>query len=144
MLIEDFQRLWDTDFLNDLKIEIVDDPYPNGVEGKRAVFLLEERERVRIVSWEGSDEFDAAEINEALQLNGVELRLDSRIGPGVVRQTEGLLRQMFAEKGYQFAEISHEITPYLGGSKLVELTFPHGSGAQGPEWPTSRSSGTRR
>ncbi len=123
VLLEDFQRLWDTDFLTDLVIEIVDDPYPNGVQGKRAVFRMEERERVRIVSFEGSDEFDTTEINEALDLSGIELRVDSRIGPGVMRQTEGLLREMFAEKGYQFAEISHEITAMAGGPKVVRLTF---------------------
>jgi len=123
VLLEDFQRLWDTDFLTDLVIEIVDDPYPNGVQGKRAVFRMEERERVRIVTFEGSDEFDTTEINEALDLSGIELRVDSRIGPGVMRQTEGLLREMFAEKGYQFAEISHEITAMAGGPKVVRLTF---------------------
>ena len=123
VLLEDFQRLWDTNFLTDMVIEIVDDPYPNGVQGKRAVFRMEELDRVRTVSYEGSDEFDSIEINEALNRVGIELRLDSRIGPGVVRQTEGVLREMFAEEGYQFAEISHEITAMAGGPKVVRLTF---------------------
>ena len=123
MLLADYQRLWDTGFLTDLTIEIIDDPYPNGVQGRRALFLMEERERVRIVSFEGSDEYDRAEIDEALQGVGVELRLDSRIGPGVISQTEIILRQMWAEKGFQFAEVSHEITPVAGGPKVVRLTF---------------------
>ena len=123
VLLEDFQALWDTDFLNDLSIEIVDEPYANGVAGKRAVFRMEERERVRIVTFEGSDEFDRSEIDDALNQTGIELRLDSRIGPRIVRRTEGLLREMFAEKGYQFAEVSHEITPVAGGPKVVRLTF---------------------
>ena len=123
VLLEDFQRLWDTDFLNDLKIEIIDDPYPNGVEGRRVMFLMEERDRVRFVTYEGSDEFDQSEIDKALQSTGIELRLDTRIGPGIMRQVEGVLRQMFAEKGYQFAEITHEIEPADIGTKLVRLTF---------------------
>ena len=123
VLLEDFQRLWDTNFLNDLSIEIIDDPYPNGVAGRRVVFLMDEAERVRVVHWEGSDEFDDTEVLEALQLNGIEIRVDSQIRPGLVRETEGLLRQMFAEKGYQFAEISHETKPAVGGPKRVELTF---------------------
>ena len=123
VLLADFQRLWDTGFLTDLRIEIIDDPYPNGVAAKRAVFLLEERERVRIVNFEGSDAYDRTEIDEAIQSIGLELRLDSRIGPGVIRQTEGLLREMWAEKGFQFAEVSHEVTPLGGGPKVVQLTF---------------------
>ncbi len=123
VLLEDFQRLWDTGFLTDLTIEIVDDPYPNGVQGRRAVFLLEERERVRIVNFEGSEEYDRAEIDDAMESVGIELRLDSRIGPGVIRRTEGLLREMWAEKGFQFAEVTHEITPLAGGPRVVQLTF---------------------
>ena len=34
MLLEDFQSLWDTGFLADLSIEIIDAPFANGVEGK--------------------------------------------------------------------------------------------------------------
>ncbi len=123
MLLGDFQRLWDTGFLTDLTIEIVDDPYPNGVQGRRALFLMEERERVRIVSFEGSEEYDRAEIDQAMESVGIELRLDSRIGPGVIRRTEGLLREMWAEKGFQFAEVTHEITPLAGGPRVVQLTF---------------------
>ena len=123
VLREDFQSLWDTGFLNDLTIEIVDAPYPNGVPAKRVVFLMEERERVRITTFEGSDEYDQTEINDALEQAGIELRADSRIGPRVVRQTEGLLREMYAQKGYQFAEVSHEITAIAGGPKVVQLTF---------------------
>ena len=123
VLLEDFRSLWDTGFLNDLTIEIIDAPYPNGVPAKRVVFLMEERERVRITTFEGSDEYDQTEINDALEQAGIELRADSRIGPGVVGQTEGLLREMYAEKGYQFAEVSHEITAMAGGPKVVQLTF---------------------
>ena len=123
VLLADFQRLWDTGFLTDLTIEILDDPYANGVAGKRVLFLMEERERVRIVTFDGSDEFDRSEIDSALALSGIELRLDTRIGPGIVRQTEGILREMFAEKGHQFAEIDHEITAVAGGPKMVRLAF---------------------
>ncbi len=123
MLIADFKRLWGTEFLSDLTIEIIDDPYPNGVSGKRAVFLMEERERVRIVTFDGSDEFERSDIDEMLERLGIELRLDTRIGPDVIRRTEGVLRQMFAEKGYEFAEIGHEITPAVGGPKMVRLAF---------------------
>ena len=123
VLLGDFERLWDTGFLTDLTIEIVDDPYPNGVQGRRAIFVMEERERVRIVNFEGSEVYDRAEIDQAMESVGIELRLDSRIGPGVIRRTEGLLREMWAEKGFQFAEVTHEIIALAGGPRVVQLTF---------------------
>ena len=123
VLLEDFRSLWDTGFLTDLSIEIVDAPYPNGVPAKRVEFVMEERERVRTVSFDGSDEFDRTEIDEALQSVGIELRLDSRIGPGIIRRTEGVLREMWSSKGFEFAEISYSVTPVAGGPKVVQLTF---------------------
>ena len=63
VLLADYQRLWDTGFLTDLTIEIIDDPYPNGVQGRRALFLMEERERVGIVRFEVSDEYVLAVID---------------------------------------------------------------------------------
>ncbi|MEE2638393.1 MAG: outer membrane protein assembly factor BamA [Acidobacteriota bacterium] len=123
VLLGDFERLWNTGFLADLSIELIDVPYSNGVQAKRAVFLMEERERVRIVTFDGSEVYDRAEIDTAMESIGLELRLDSRISPRVIRRTEGLLREMWAEKGYQFAEVSHEITLLPGGPKIVELTF---------------------
>ncbi|MBM40486.1 MAG: outer membrane protein assembly factor BamA [Acidobacteria bacterium] len=122
-LLEDFDRLWETGFLTDLAIEVVDTPFANGVEGKTAIFLLEERERVRTVRFEGATAYDRGEIDEALESTGVEMRMDTRIGQGVIRRVEEVLRQMYAEKGYQFAEISHEMTPMAGGPKIVQLTF---------------------
>ena len=123
VLLEDFQRLWDTGFLTDLAIEIQDDPFPNGVEGKRAIILLEERERVRTVRFEGADAYDRGEIDDALDQTGIELRMDTRIGQAVIRNVEEVLRQMYGEKGYQFAQVSHEMEPMAGGPKIVQLTF---------------------
>ncbi len=52
------------------------------------------------------------------------MRLDSWIGPETVRQAENLLRQMFSERGYTSAEITHEINPLPpGGSQFVHLKF---------------------
>ena len=51
------------------------------------------------------------------------IRLDSFLDLSKVRQVEGLLRSMFSANGYQFAEVSHELTALAGGPKVVHLTF---------------------
>jgi hypothetical protein len=48
-LLDDFKRLWGTSFLDNLWIEVTDAPYDNGVVGKRIVFNMEERPRIKIV-----------------------------------------------------------------------------------------------
>ena len=123
IVLADFRRLWDTNFLDDLWIEVVDDPFENGVEGVRVIFNMEERQRVKVVSYSGSDELDRGDIEEKLQEAGIVIRLDTFIDPRVVSRVEAALRLMFSEKGYQFAEVSHDITAVAGGPKLVHVTF---------------------
>ncbi|MDP7671303.1 MAG: hypothetical protein QGF21_05080, partial [Vicinamibacterales bacterium] len=57
-VLDDFRNLWATGFLDDLTIEYNDEPYPNGVIGRNIIYNMEERERVRVVEFEGSDELD--------------------------------------------------------------------------------------
>ena len=123
IVLADFRRLWDTRFLSDLWIEVEDDPFENGVEGVRVIFNLEERERVKLVNYTGSEELDRGDIEDMLDGTGLRIRLDTFIDPQTVSRIEAALRLMFAEKGYQFADVSHEITAVAGGPKLVHVTF---------------------
>ena len=43
--------------------------------------------------------------------------------PALIRKVEGIVRDMLKEKGFQFAEVTHEIKEIPGGPKLVHLTF---------------------
>src|SRR5690606_25337143 len=122
-LREDFRRLWATNFLDDLAIEVIDTTYPNGVVGKYVRIRMEERQRVKVVQYEGSEKLEATKVDEKLrEINSV-IRLDSFIDPGQIRRVEGVIRDMLAEEGYLNASVSHELTPVAGGPKLVNLTF---------------------
>ena len=122
-ILEDFKRLWATSFLDDLAIEVTDYVFSNGVVGKLVSYHMEERERVKVVSYEGTKKIDRTKIDEKLKEAGIQLRLDSFLDQGTVRRVEGVLRDMMAEKGYQAADVSHVITPVAGGPKLVNVTF---------------------
>ena len=74
---DDFGRLWATGFLDDLRIEVTDDPYPNGVAGKRITYVLEEKQRIKLVEFVGSRAVDTAAIEERLKEQDAMLRLDT-------------------------------------------------------------------
>ncbi len=124
-LLDDFRRLWDTNFLDDLWIEVNDSQFENGVVGKRVIFHLEERQRVKIVNYTGpgADKLDSTKIDEKLAEENLQIRLDSFLDPRTVSLVQDTIREMLAEKGYQFGSVSHEITEVAGGPKLVHLTF---------------------
>ena len=123
MVLEDYQRLWDTGFLNDLWVEVIDTPYPNGVPAKTVIFNMEERERVKIVTYEGSEVLKTEDILENLEQQGVTLRMDSFIDPETIRRVKAIVRQGFQAQGYMFAEVDHTVEELPGGPKLVRLTF---------------------
>jgi outer membrane protein insertion porin family len=129
-ILEDFKRLWATNFLDDLSIEVTDYKFSNGVTGKLVTYHMEERERVKIVEYDGTKKIDRTKIDEKLKEVGIQLRLDSFLDQGTVRRVEGVLREMMAEKGYQAAAVTHKITPVAGGPKLVNITFQI---AEGPK-----------
>jgi outer membrane protein insertion porin family len=119
----DFQRLWATSFLDDLRIEVTDYTFPNGVIGKIITYHLEERERVKVVNYQGTKEIDRTKIDEQLRTRGIEMRLDSFRDGGTIRRVETVLREMMAEKGFTNAVVNHTVTPVAGGPKLVNVTF---------------------
>lgn len=129
-LKEDFKRLWGTNFLDNLSIEVNDYVFSNGVVGKLIGYNLEERQRVKVVDYQGAKHLDQAKIDEKLKEEGAEIRLDTFIDPAMVRKTKKVLLDMLAEKGYQFASVDPEIRPVPGGPKLVDLTFQVDEGPQ--------------
>src|SRR5882724_11753146 len=125
---DDFRRLWDTGFLDNIWVDVTDEPYANGVIGKHITFNLEERQRVKIVDYAGSKAVETSKIDEKLKEVSSEIRLDSFIDSGLVRKVEGIVRGLLLEKGFQFATVTHQITELPGSPKLVHLTFQMNEG----------------
>lgn len=119
----DFRRLWDTGFLDDLSIEATDYIFSNGVVGKLVTYHLEERPRIKIVQYEGSDTLDRTKIDEALRDRGLSIRLDAFVDLATLTRAKAVVRELLAEKGFHDAVVTHAVTPLAGGPKLVNVTF---------------------
>ena len=122
LLREDFRRLWATNFLDDLSIEAHDYVFDNGAIGKIIVFNIEERQRIRIIDYEGLEALDQSAIEDVLKEKSLTVRLDSFLDPGLLKRASGVVRQLYAEKGYQYVDV----TPVIkqgDGPKIVHVTF---------------------
>jgi outer membrane protein insertion porin family len=122
-ILDDFKRLWNTNFLDNISIDVRDYRFSNGVIGKLVTYNLEERQRVKIVDYTGSKKVEVSKIDEKLKELNSQIRLDTFIDPGLIKKVEGVVRDLMKEKGFQFANVTHEITEMPGGPKLVHLTF---------------------
>ena len=123
VILEDFHRLWDTNFLDDLSIYTEDYVFPNGVVGKNIVYDMEERERIKIVRYQGSKKFDQSKLEERMREMGFAIRLDSFVDDAQIRRVKTLVRELMAEEGFQDTVVTHTMAPADGGPKLVNLTF---------------------
>ena len=121
--LDDFHRLWGTNFLDNLWIETKDYRFENGVIGKLVTYNMEERQRVKIVDYVGSKKIETSKIDDKLKEANAQIRLDTFIDKGLVRKVQGIVLDMMREKGFQFASVTPQIQEVVGSPKLVHLTF---------------------
>ena len=123
LIREDFRRLWGTNFLDDLRVEVIDRPFTNGTVGKLVVFHLEERQRIKIVDFDGAAAVSRTDINDRLKERGIDVRLDSFVDAGLLRKVSAELRALYSEKGFQYAEVTPVVRELAGGPKLGHVVF---------------------
>jgi outer membrane protein assembly factor BamA len=126
---DDFDRLWRTNFLAKLSIEISDYTFSNGVVGKIVVYNMAERPRVKIVDFVGSKPIATSKLDARLKKEHVELRLDTFLDEATIRKVETIVRAMMVEKGFQNAVVTSQIQP-LGSPTLVRRRFHIDEGHQ--------------
>jgi len=129
-ILGDFKRLWGTNFLDNLSIEVTDYPFANGVVGKLVAYNMEERQRVKIVDYVGTKKLEQTKIDEKLKELNAQIRLDSFLDPAMIKRVKNVIMEMLAEKGHQYAVVTPQIKAVAGGPKLVNLTFQIDEGPQ--------------
>jgi outer membrane protein insertion porin family len=120
---EDFLRLWNTGFLDNLSVNSRDYTFSNGVVGKIITYDMEERQRVKIVDYKGSKQIEESKIDEKLKELKMEIRTDSFIDAGLIRNVAGVVQSFMKDKGFQAATVTPQIVELPGGPKLVHVTF---------------------
>lgn len=121
--IGDFKRLMATNFLDNLVVDVEDYHFANGVLGKLVVYDMEERQRVKIVDFVGSKKVEQSKIEEELKKQNLQIHLDSFIDTGLVNHVAAVVREMYGDKGYEYATVKSEIKPVSADTKTVNLTF---------------------
>ena len=127
-LLADYDRLWRTGFLDNAWIEVIDEPYANGVMGKHVIFHIEERARVKQVDYVNTEagerlKIDGTRIEEKLREEKVIIRFDTFADDTAIRKVSRIIRDMHIEEGYLYTTVEPVQTPLPAGPKLVNLTF---------------------
>jgi outer membrane protein insertion porin family len=115
-LRQDFRRLWDTGFIEDLVLSVSD-----GSRGKVATFVVTERARIQIVDYRGAKSLTTTQVEDRLKEKNAALRLDSFYDLAKARRVEAIIQEMLAEKGHPFARVKHDAKPV--GPAGVQVAF---------------------
>lgn len=129
-ILQDFTRLWATGFLDDLSIEAIDYPFANGAIGKLIVYRIEERQRIKIVNYEGSKHLEQSKLEEKLRELDLMLRIDTFVDQTRIKRVKTVIAEMLADLGFPNAAITSELRPLPGGPKLAHLTFTINEGPE--------------
>ncbi len=114
---DDFRRLWETGFLNDMLVDVRD-----GAKGKIITFRIFERRRIQIVDYRGSKTVTSSNIEDELKKKeGVALKIDSFYEPAKARKVEEVILGMLKDKGRLFGTVKHDAKNV--GNAGVQVSF---------------------
>jgi outer membrane protein insertion porin family len=99
----DFQALWNTQFFEDIRLEVEDDP--NTPNGKIVIFYVKERPIIRRIEYKGNKSITESDILDAYKEKKVGLSVESQFDPTKIKRAEVVIKELLAEHGRQFATI---------------------------------------
>jgi outer membrane protein insertion porin family len=118
-LRRDFQALWNTQFFEDVKLEVRDGDKPNG---KVIVFIVKERPVIRRIRYDGIHSISESDILDRFKDRKVGLTVESSFDPTKIKKAEVVLKELLGEHGRQFATVTPEYER-IASSNAVILVF---------------------
>jgi outer membrane protein insertion porin family len=119
-LRRDFQALWNTQFFEDIRLEVEDSPdQPNG---KIVLFYMTERPIIRRIEYKGNKSITESDILDAFKDKKVGLSVESQFDPTKIKRAEVVLKDLLAEHGRQFATVKPTYER-IAATNAVKLVF---------------------
>jgi len=115
----DFQALWNTQYFEDVRLEVEDSPDKPGQV--ILVYYVTERPIIRRIEYKGNKSISESDILDRYKDRKLSLTQESRFDPTKVKRAEVILKELLAEHGRQFATVkaTYERIPASNAVKLV-------------------------
>jgi outer membrane protein insertion porin family len=116
----DFQALWNTQFFDDIRVEVEDSPtQPNG---KIVIFYVVERPIIRRIEYKGNKSVTESDILDAWKDKKVGLSVESQFDPTKVTRAAVVIKELLAAHGRQFATVKPTYEK-IQAANAVKLVF---------------------
>ena len=116
-LERDFMALWNTGFLDDVRLELADAPNGN----KIITFYVREKKLVRSIDYKGLSSVQQSDVLDVFKKEKVGLSIQSQYDPVIIKHAEVVLQELLASHGKMFATVRHRTRNIPPNS--VALTF---------------------
>lgn len=108
---EEIKRIFDLGYFEDVRVSVEEVP-----EGKKLIFDLVEKPRIRAIGVVGNDAMDEDEIVEAMNT-----KTGSVLNPRILADDLEKIRGLYRDKGYYLAEISYNLEEVQEGSARLNI-----------------------
>ena len=119
-LRRDFQALWNTQFFEDVKLQVEDSS--DRPDGKIIIFNVKERPQIRRIRYEGNKSVSESDILDRFKERKVGLSVESPFDPTKIKKAEVVLKELEGEHGHQFATVTPQYER-IASSNAVILVF---------------------
>jgi outer membrane protein insertion porin family len=119
-LRHDFQALWNSQYFEDIRLEVENDPAKPGYV--IVVFYLRERPMIRHIKYKGISSISESDILDRFKDRKLGLTVESSFDPTKIKRAQVLIKELLGEHGRQFATVTPEYSR-ITGTNAVELTF---------------------
>jgi len=116
----DFQALWNTQFFEDVRLEVEDSP--DEANAKIIVFYVQERPIIRRIEYKGNKSITESDILDAFKDKKVGLSVESQFDPTKIKRAEVVIKGLLAEHGRQFATVKPTYER-IAATNAVKLVF---------------------
>ena len=118
-LRRDFQALWNTQYFEDIRLEVQDSP--DRTNGRIVIFHVIERPIIRRIEYRGLKSVTQSNLLDRFRERKVGLSVESQFDPTRIKRAEVVMKDLLAEHGRQFAIVkpTFERIPATNAVKLI-------------------------
>lgn len=124
-LNDHLQELWNRSLVDDIEVEAI----PSGSAGDQVklVITVQERPVLRSIDYEGLKRISKTDIQDKLSGQRIRAREGEPMSLGELQRVKTLIEEMYAEKGYRFAQARYTVEDVGPNEKRVIFSVDEGN-----------------
>ncbi|HEV7784058.1 MAG TPA: outer membrane protein assembly factor BamA [Thermoanaerobaculia bacterium] len=116
------KQLWDRNLVDNVEVESV--PTPAGV---RLVVTVVERPLLKSIDYDQLKRISKTDLQDKMTTQRIRVREGEPISLGELQRVKTLIEQLYAEKGYRFANAQYNVTDVGANEKKIVFTIDEGN-----------------